>query len=261
MNNVLNNVLNNIMQVKKVHLNGVAGRDGSIKRGDCIISVNGIGLSGLSHKESQRVLKEAEGHVTLVLKRKVGRWTSRATTPLMSTMYSQRGSGENSWVESRTSPQHSPKNALYRRQHGSSEDESREGSQGHSPQQTRKRHRKESVGVEGEVLTFRNDRSTLPRKLKGAKVGIQLVELHKGPTGLGMQLQGDTDSATPIIVKEILRGGAAYKSGKIHKGDEILEVNGQSFEDLNYQEAVQTMKKLPQGKVSIILRNHKASHS
>ncbi len=249
--------------MKQILANGVAGLSGSLKRGDHIVSVNGQNLEGLTNKQALTALKKAGKEVTLVLTRKIGRKYSRAPTPLTSTLQSRHDSGEASRVESRRmSPQHSPPTTRGRRGKYSSDEGSRDNSQGPSPQVSKKHRRKESVTTHGEVITFRNNRSTLPRKLKGAKVGVRLVELHKGPTGLGLQLQGGaTGSSVPITVKEVLRGGAAFKTGQIHKGDEILEVNGLSFADLNYPEALQAMKGFPQGKVSIILRDHRATKS
>jgi len=103
---------------------------------------------------------------------------------------------------------------------------------------------------------LRGGRSTLPRKIKGGKNGVHLVEVHKGPIGLGLQLQGSMDASTPIKVKAVLSGGPAFKTGKIQVGNEIIEVNRISFESLSQQDAVKVMKELPQGKVSIILRDH-----
>ena len=111
------------------------------------------------------------------------------------------------------------------------------------------------------MLTLTDNKNTLPRKLHGAKVGVHVVELHKGPTGLGIQLHGGTDGTTPITVKVVLRGGSADKSHMIHEGDHILEVNKTSFERFSQLEAMKFMKSLPQGKVSIILRDHKVSQT
>lgn len=241
------------IQVKQVVSNGAAARDGRIKRGDRIISVNGINITGLSNGQALQKLKAAGDHVTLVMSRKVGRKASRVTTPSASTVVS----GDTSRIESRRmSPQRSPKIAHQKRA-SSSDEGSREGSRASSPQRMRRHTRRKSVSAHGEVLTFTDRKSTLPRKYKGAKLGVQLVELHKGPTGLGIQLHGSTDAQLPITVKAVLRGGPAFRSGKIHVGDEILEVNGTSFEKFTQQEAHTVMKELPQGKVSIILRNHK----
>lgn len=236
---------------------GAAARDGRIKTGDRITAVNDQSLNGLSNKQALQKLKDAGDHVTLKIARKVGRRASRATTPLASARHSIHGSGDTSCVESRRmSPQRSPRGTL-RRGHGagSSDEGSREGSRGTSPQHNRRHRRRQSVSAQGEVLTFRGNRSTLPRKIKGAREGVHLVELHKGPTGLGLQLQGSVDATTPIFVKAVLRGGPAYKSDKIHVGDEVIEVNGIPFENMSQQDALKTVKNLPQGKVSMILRD------
>lgn len=246
------------MQVKQVTASGAAARDGSIKRGDRIISVNDLSVTGMSNKQALQTLREAGDRVTLIMSRKVGRRQSRVTTPQASAKHSTQGSRDTSRAESRKmSPQRSPR-STHRRPHSSSDEGSRDSSQGPSPQHTRKHYRRKSVSAKGEILTFTDRKSTLPRKIKGAKFGVQLVELHKGPTGLGIQLHGSADGATPITVKAVLRGGPAFRSSKMHVGDEIIEVNGTSFEKFSQQEALKVMKDLPQGKVSIILRDHQA---
>lgn len=249
--------------MKEVLPDGVASRDGSIKKGDRIISVNKNSLDGLTHKEALKVLKEAGDNMTLEVSRKLGRRMSRATTPTGSTFHSHQPSRETSRAESRRwSPQRSPRTSTKRGYAtGSSDEGSRDGSRGASPQSSRRHKRRESLTVQGEVLLFRDKQSTLPRKLRGDKVGVHVVELHKGPTGLGMQLHGGMDGTIPIKVKVVLRGGPADKSHKIHEGDQILEVNGTSFENFSQQEALKFMKGLPQGKVSIIIRDHKVSQT
>jgi len=100
-------------------------------------------------------------------------------------------------------------------------------------------------------------------KWSAEKIGdlgcVKVVDLRKGPTGLGMQLMGGSDTPNPVTVKEVFPGGPAHKSGKIRAGDVILEANGISFEELNHDEAIKTMKGFSQGKVSIILRDRTAT--
>ena len=237
---------------------GVASREGTIRRGDRLISVNGQSVEDLTNKEALQLLKEAGDSMTLVLSRKIGRRLSRQTTPSTSTTHSQQTSRDVSRAESRRwSPQRSPRATKRGGGYGtgSSDEGSREGSRGPSPQATRRHRRRESVTVEGEVVTLRDRKSTLPRKLRGAKVGVHLVELHKGPTGLGMQVSGGVDGTTPITVKVVLKGGPADKSHAIHEGDQILEVNKTSFENFTQKQAMDFLRSLPQGKVSIILRD------
>ena len=83
-----------------------------------------------------------------------------------------------------------------------------------------------------------------------------MVELQKGPTGIGMQLHGGKEGTkVPITVKSVFPGGSAYKSGKIRAGDVILEANGISFENLTHEQAIATMKGFPQGKITLIVRD------
>ena len=70
-----------------------------------------------------------------------------------------------------------------------------------------------------------------------------------------MHLKGSLlkEGAVPITIKEVLSGGAAYKSGMINIGDTLLEANGIEFEDLTQKEAVDIIKGLPQGTVRLVL--------
>ena len=243
------------MQVKKVLPEGVAGRNGQLNRGDRIISVNGNSLERASNVMATELLRNAGDHVILVIARKIGRHVSTVTTPFESRVTSRHGSCHTSHQGSKkSSPQPSKR---FLKPPSSSGENSQDESRGQTPPiSTRRHNRRQSLGQSGEVLAFR-ERSTLPRKV-GSKVGVRLVELHKGPTGLGMQIQGGKDRNTPITVKMVISGGVAHKSGKIHPGDVIIEANSISFENLTHTEALKTLKGFPQGQVSIIIRDRTA---
>lgn len=51
--------------VMKVFDNGAAAKDGRLKRGDQILSVNDRSLEGLTHEEAVQVLKKVTGTVVL----------------------------------------------------------------------------------------------------------------------------------------------------------------------------------------------------
>ncbi len=226
----------------------VAHKDGRLKRGDRILTVNGQSLSGLANKDALKLLKEAGLDVTLVIARKIGRRTSTMTSPYISKIHSRRGSGDHSQQSSTGGSKQSSPHSTRKRKLSSGEN-SKGGSRGSSPKPSTRRHsRKPST----------TDRKTLPRQLSST-IGVKVVELQKGPTGIGMQLQGGKEGANvPVTVKSVFPGGAAYKSAKIRKGDVILEANGISFEQISHDEAITTMKGFPQGKVTLILRDRNA---
>lgn len=53
--------------VKSVFEKGAASRDGQLKRGDLIVSVNDTLLEGLTHEEAVDVLKSVSGTVKLIV--------------------------------------------------------------------------------------------------------------------------------------------------------------------------------------------------
>ena len=53
------------LKIKTVFETGAAAEHGGLKRGDQILSVNGISLEGLTHQEAVNILKSCEGTVIL----------------------------------------------------------------------------------------------------------------------------------------------------------------------------------------------------
>ena len=210
---------------------GLAQRDGKLKRGDRIISINGKDLQGCTNKEVLLAVKNAGDSLTLQVGRRVGRSGSTTATPFSSILHSRKGSGEHS----------------------------KEGSRKQTPRQSqRRRHsRRPSTSDANKAMGERSGSAiTLPRQLS-SKEGVKLVELKKGPTGLGMKLKGGTDPTNPgpVVVKEVFPGGPASKSGKVHVGDVIIEANGITFQGLTHSDAVDKMKGFGQGTVKLLLRD------
>ncbi|KAK0140019.1 MAGUK p55 subfamily member 7 [Merluccius polli] len=69
----------------------------------------------------------------------------------------------------------------------------------------------------------------LPRVLDEDDDSVKIVSLVKTaePLGVTIKREGSTGA---IVVARIMKGGAADKSGLIHEGDELREVNGVSLE-------------------------------
>lgn len=52
---------------------------------------------------------------------------------------------------------------------------------------------------------------------------IRIIKIEKSAEPLGATVRNESEA---VVIGRIVRGGAAEKSGLLHEGDEILEVNG-----------------------------------
>ncbi|XP_068740445.1 uncharacterized protein [Montipora capricornis] len=90
---------------------------------------------------------------------------------------------------------------------------------------------------------------------------IVTVVLVKGMSGkgLGFTIVGGKDSPhgdMAVYVKNILPGGAADADGRMKKGDEVLSVNGTSFEGFTHRQALDTFKHIRRGIVTLKVRRN-----
>ncbi|XP_062843352.1 MAGUK p55 subfamily member 7 [Trichomycterus rosablanca] len=66
---------------------------------------------------------------------------------------------------------------------------------------------------------------------------VRIIRLMKSKESLGATIKRDVVTGA-IVVARIMRGGAADRSGLIHEGDELRDVNGVPVEDKNPEEIV-----------------------
>ncbi|XP_064193967.1 multiple PDZ domain protein-like [Anguilla rostrata] len=73
------------------------------------------------------------------------------------------------------------------------------------------------------------------------------IELSKGHTGLGVSIVGGSDTLLRVIVvHEIYEEGAAAKDRRLWAGDQILEVNGVDLRMATHDEAMNVLRQTPQ---------------
>ncbi|KAK8738249.1 hypothetical protein OTU49_004129 [Cherax quadricarinatus] len=200
--------------VHKVIPGSLADRDGRIQRGDRVLSINGKNLRGVTHREALTILKSPRPEVVLVLSR------SRSVTPQESSGAESDGNFTHrpSLINHITSPR--PPKIL------------------ESP-------------MDSKSLISDAAAMSVPR---GPPLTITLV---KDGAGLGFSLEGGKDSPLgdrPLTVKKIFSGGAADKGGILKVGDELVSVNTVDITDMARIEAWNFLKKLPDGTVSLVLR-------
>lgn len=62
--------------------------------------------------------------------------------------------------------------------------------------------------------------------MRDQEQGIKIIQIEKSSEPLGATVRNEGEA---VIIGRIVRGGAAEKSGLLHEGDEIIEVNGTSM--------------------------------
>ncbi|XP_069554146.1 MAGUK p55 subfamily member 7 isoform X3 [Brachyistius frenatus] len=80
----------------------------------------------------------------------------------------------------------------------------------------------------------------LPEDLDDDEDSVKIIRLVKNKEPLGATIRRD-DHTGAILVARIMRGGAADRSGLIHVGDELKEVNGIPVDDKKPEEVIRIL--------------------
>jgi len=205
--------------VHKVISGSVADRDGRVQRGDRVLSINGKSLKGVTHREALSILKAPRPEVVLVLSRK------RSVSP------------QDSCPDDKDLPMMiTASNTIIN---------SRIGSSGHVISSRPPR-----------ILESPSDFGNYDSEDVGRGPPLTTTLIKDG-AGLGFSLEGGKDSPLgdrPLTVKKIFTGGAASKNGVLRVGDQIITVNGCDVTVMSRIEAWNLMKKLPDGVVTLVIR-------
>lgn len=105
-----------------------------------------------------------------------------------------------------------------------------------------------------------------PAVRRGSSLSIDLltISLEKGaPKKLGFSIVGGVDSnkgRMGIFVKDIMLGGQAAEEGTLRVGDEILAINGASFDGLTHAKALQMFKCAKAGNLILHVARRDPTH-
>ncbi|XP_010793788.1 MAGUK p55 subfamily member 7 [Notothenia coriiceps] len=80
----------------------------------------------------------------------------------------------------------------------------------------------------------------LPEDIDDDEDSVKIIRLVKNKEPLGATIMRD-DHTGAILVARIMRGGAADRSGLIHVGDELKEVNGIPVDDKKPEEIIRIL--------------------
>uniref|UniRef100_A0A8C6Y7U1 MAGUK p55 scaffold protein 7 n=1 Tax=Naja naja TaxID=35670 RepID=A0A8C6Y7U1_NAJNA len=88
----------------------------------------------------------------------------------------------------------------------------------------------------------------MPDDIDNEEDSVKIIRLVKNREPLGATIKRDENTGA-VVVARIMRGGAADRSGLIHVGDELKEVNGISVADKKPEEIIQILS-LSQGAIT-----------
>ncbi|KAG7514141.1 FERM and PDZ domain-containing protein 2 [Solea senegalensis] len=202
---------------------GPADKDGRIRPGGRLISLNHVSLEGVTYSEAAEVMHSSPEEVQLIVSQpKVRLSPNCVRSPVLRNYESQNmvmadGRSDDNSVDEVISVMMTPKT-------------------------TNRLH----VPGDVRVLGAQDASSLSSSSLNCVRPEEITVELRKMSGSLGISISGGVDTNLPnggIYIKRLVSGGAAERDGRIHKGDRLLEVDGVNFQGFTYQQAVDCLSK------------------
>nr|XP_046252768.1 membrane-associated guanylate kinase, WW and PDZ domain-containing protein 3a isoform X2 [Scatophagus argus] len=100
--------------------------------------------------------------------------------------------------------------------------------------------------------------SVLPRdtgtlNMSGSKQGCFVVELERSQRGFGFSLRGGKEYNMGLFILRLAEDGPALKDGRIHVGDQIVEINGEATQGITHTRAIELIQ-AGGSKVHLLLR-------
>uniref|UniRef100_A0A3B5R1M8 FERM and PDZ domain containing 2 n=1 Tax=Xiphophorus maculatus TaxID=8083 RepID=A0A3B5R1M8_XIPMA len=201
---------------------GPADKDGRIRPGGRLISLNHVSLEGVTFSEAGEVMEGSPEEVQLIVSQpKVPLSPTSVRSPVLrkygsqTTLMTDGRSGDDS-LDEIVSVMMTPKasNRL------------------HVPRDVR--------------ALSTQDGCPIPPSLNCVGSEEISVELRKISGNLGISISGAANTNIQnggIYIKSLVPGGAAERDGRLHTGDRILEVDGINFHGFTYQQAVECLGK------------------
>ncbi|XP_068012523.1 tight junction protein ZO-3 isoform X2 [Melanerpes formicivorus] len=222
--------------IKHIVENGLAAKDSSLQEGDLILKINGVASEDMSLADTQQLIEKTEGVLTLLILRDHRQFLVNIPDPEDSQSNSSQmedisdidsdllspaaAARANSPPETRKSSRDPATDATMDDTGGSDMLEAVEGDGCHSPHASPAARAAHKDGADCKVVHF----------VKAKSVGLRLA----GGNDVG------------IFVSGVQEGSPAASQG-LQEGDQILQVNSTSFQNLTREEAVEYLMNLPPG--------------
>ncbi|XP_067003384.2 multiple PDZ domain protein isoform X1 [Anabrus simplex] len=237
--------------IKNVLPQSPAGRTGELKTGDRILEVDGIDLRQASHERAVDVIRGA-GNPVCFLVQSLIQWSVDGDVESQSTEVASTSSAgaAGSSVRRRAPPPPSPSAELLKaipQPVSPARTPSPELIQISRASAGNVKRTKEEIEADPEEEDdFGYTANKVKKKYGALGHAVLAVQLERGHQGLGLSLAGHKDrSRMAVFVVGLNPNGAAFKTGGIQVGDEILEVNGVVLQGRCHLNASAIIKGLP----------------
>ncbi|XP_056596327.1 LOW QUALITY PROTEIN: multiple PDZ domain protein [Triplophysa dalaica] len=263
--------------VSEIKPDGAAAADGRIRVGDELLEINGQVLYGRSHQNATAIISSASAKVRVLLTRSKAKLKQMATGPVLEMdgcpVKSPSTASEGQHQDGRISEEDKLKSCSSEKLNAglpasinatsnhklpchpashtpssrcsplssdiSSADESR--SCGFTANQSSR------MGPQSTSYLAQCSVTSVPLTCPIVPGCINIIDICKGYTGLGLSIVGGCNTALGVImIHEVNKGGAAHRDGRLWAGDHILEVNGIDLRMATHEEALSVLRLSPQ---------------
>ncbi|NXT27409.1 ZO3 protein, partial [Syrrhaptes paradoxus] len=233
--------------IKHIVENGLAAKGSSLQEGDLILKVNGVPSKDMSLADIQQLIERTEGTLTLLVLRDHRQFLVN----ILDAGDSQSDSSQmddisdiDSELSHPPSPEASPPPAAAARMNSPPERRrsNRDAADDTAVDNARGPDLREATERDGCHRTPASPAARAARK-DGYSADAKVVHFVKAKS-VGLRLAGGNDVG--IFVSGVQEGSPADSQG-VQEGDQILQVNDTSFQNLTREEAVQYLMSLPPG--------------
>ncbi|KAM9130485.1 inaD-like protein [Pangshura tecta] len=232
--------------IKQVLEDSPAGRTKALKTGDKILEVSGVDLQNATHEEAVEAIKNAGNPVVFVVQ-------SLSSTPkVVSVVQSKINKAKKDQDIER---ENKNEKEMPAKSYSPTENQRKVGApiKLPPPYKAPKRLQSEEDSVEEEDF---HTEEKIRQRYADLLGELHIIELEKDKNGLGLSLAGNKDrSRMSIFIVGINPDGPAGRDGRMHIGDELLEINNQILYGRSHQNASAIIKTAPAKVKLVFIRN------
>ncbi|NWX12719.1 INADL protein, partial [Aegotheles bennettii] len=227
--------------IKQVLEDSPAGRTRALKTGDKILEVSGVDLQNATHEEAVEAIKNAGNPVVFVVQ-------GLSAIPNVVSTVQPKG------VKVSKDQDADKENKNEKRKYGAPPPMKLP-----PPYRALERLRAEEANVDEEEDEDACPEKKIRQRYADLPGELHIIELEKDKNGLGLSLAGNKDrSRMSIFVVGINPDGPAGRDGRMHIGDELLEINNQILYGRSHQNASAIIKTAPSKVKLVFIRSEDA---